>query len=319
MSLQKQWLTRNFVIICRLLEIIGINALTVSFRPNWRTVYTVSMIVLALVQILYLLWCERSNLLSFMIVLPNWLFTFQGLFKLMMNLRKSDKLLSLRSKLSEIQQMLSETESNGPIICDVLKMSYYLQTIIFMFYLSSVVLVLLMPFVLWLVLGKKMLMFVFFVPGTDASTNEGFLLCMAMHAVMMPAAFFGYTGHECMFLGFVMPVAAYVDAFANEIQELNSNLTPPKPDQTVIRNQLNRIVKFHQLLNEYKAMLEDLYNVLILNKVGLNYLGIIITIVVILKSNDRMAYIFFALMFEQLTQVCLMGTIITVKVRPLGC
>ncbi|KAL1397683.1 hypothetical protein pipiens_009578 [Culex pipiens pipiens] len=209
--------------------------------------------------------------------------------------------------------MLKETEGNRLVIGRVLQLSHLLQKVIFALYLSSAIVVVAMPVVLWLVLAKKTLMFVFFVPGFDETTTEGFLLHVALHAFMMPAAFCGYTAQECLFLAFFMPVAACVDAFGNEVEELNSMLKLEERDDRAIRDQLNRIVKLHQLLNEYEAMLEKLYSLMFLNKVGLIYLGIISAIVVILKSNDRMAYIFFALQFEQLTQSCLMGTIVTVK------
>ncbi|XP_039452482.1 putative odorant receptor 83c [Culex pipiens pallens] len=313
MSTPEQSLVRNFEISYRLCEKIGLNALDRNYRPNWRTVYPGTVNVFALVQLLYLLGTERADLLQFLLILPHFLFTAQGFHKFILCTRRSSKIFALRCKLTEIQALLLETKSSGPVICRTLNISRLLQTLIFVFYLASVVLTILVPTMLWLVIGKKTFMFLFFVPGFDQYSTEGFLVNTILHAVILLAAFHAYTGYECLFLGMIMPVGAYVDAFGNEVQELNSVLSLKERNDPAIRARLNRIVKLHQLMNEYKAMLEELYNVLILSTIGLNYLGIISTIVVILKSNDRMAYIFFALMFEILFRICLMGTIITVK------
>ncbi|KAL1397685.1 hypothetical protein pipiens_009580 [Culex pipiens pipiens] len=313
MSTPEQILVRNFEISYRLCAKIGLNALDRNYRPNWRTVYPGTVNVLALVQLLYFLWTERADLMQFLLILPHLMVTALGFHKFILCTVRSSEIFALRCKLTEIQALLMETTSNGPVICRTLNISRLLQKLIFVFYLAAVVLTSLVPIVLWLVIGKKSFMFLFFVPGLDQYSTEGFLVNTILHAIILLAAFCAYTGYECLFLGLIMPVGAYVDAFGNEVQELNSALNLKERNDPAIRARLNRIMKLHQLLNEYEAMLEELYNVLILSVIGLNYLGIISTIVVILKSNDRMAYIFFALMFEMLFRICLMGTIITVK------
>ncbi|EDS43416.1 Odorant receptor 83c [Culex quinquefasciatus] len=301
-STPEQSLVRNFEISYRLCEKIGLNALDRNYRPNWRTVYPGTVNLFALVQLLYLLGTERADLLQFLLILPHFLFTAQGFHKFILCTRRSSKIFALRCKLTEIQALLLETKSSGPVICRTLNISRLLQTLIFVFYLAADVdLRVLSGF------GGS------HHPGSDHAMAR-FLVNTILHAVILLAAFHAYTGYECLFLGLIMPVGAYVDAFGNEVQELNSVLSLKERNDPAIRARLNRIVKLHQLMNEYKAMLEELYNVLILSTIGLNYLGIISTIVVILKSNDRMAYIFFALMFEILFRICLMGTIITVKV-----
>lgn len=215
----------------------------------------------------------------------------------------------------DIQELLGDGGSNDRILSRALRLSRLLQRFILMIYAVTSVVIVLGPILLWIILDEKIFVMVYFLPGIDGSSAEGFLVNLALHAVMLPVAICVYVSLECTFMALIIPVGAYVDAFGNEVSKLNSALNLTERNEATIRDQLNRIVRLHQLLIEYATTLQELYSMAILVKIGLVYLGIISAIVVIFKSqDDRIAYIYLMLQFEHLTRYCMMGTVITDKV-----
>lgn len=312
---EQQYLDRNFDYICRMLDLLGQNVLEPNYRPNWRTAYITSIVVIVMSELVYLLWTERSDLFAFLQVLPTLLFSCIGVQNVLVCALRSEKVLALRTKLTEILKIMAETEGNGPILCKGLQLSRLLQKCLMVLYALAAVAGIIVPLIIWAAWGKKILLFTPFVPKADPSTAVGFVETLVFQGYILLGAGTMYTAHECMFIAFIMPYAAYVNAFCNEIKELNSMLVAlPESDDSKIQNQLHRIEKLHQLLIEYVSMLQDLYNSYMLSKVALIYLGVISAILVILTFADPMSCIFLALLFEKLTKSCLMGTIITVKV-----
>lgn len=115
-AISERCLDRNFEITSRLFGLVGENALDPDFRPSWRTVYPASMNLFAIVQLLYLLWSARSNTLDFLVILPNLLFAAQGVQIFIQCTRRTDEILALRSKLTEILHILKETRGNCLVI-----------------------------------------------------------------------------------------------------------------------------------------------------------------------------------------------------------
>lgn len=122
---EQQYLDRNFDYICRMLDLLGQNVLEPNYRPNWRTAYITSIVVIVMSELVYLLWTERSDLFAFLQVLPTLLFSCIGVQNVLVCALRSEKVLALRTKLTEILKIMAETEGNGPILCKGLQLSKF--------------------------------------------------------------------------------------------------------------------------------------------------------------------------------------------------
>lgn len=66
-----EWLNGIFQLSYQLLDRIGGNIFDHRWRPNRRTFYTVAVMLLAAVEVLYLLWTDRSNVVKFLEAFQN--------------------------------------------------------------------------------------------------------------------------------------------------------------------------------------------------------------------------------------------------------
>lgn len=100
----------------------------------------------------------------------------------------------------DIQELLGDGGSNDRILSRALRLSRLLQRFILMIYAATSVVIVLGPILLWIILDEKIFVMVYFLPGIDGSSAEGFLVNLALHAVMLPVAICVYVSLECTFM-----------------------------------------------------------------------------------------------------------------------
>ncbi|KAL1379688.1 hypothetical protein pipiens_003747 [Culex pipiens pipiens] len=304
---------RIFSNVSRLYGLIGMNVLDPRYRIRGRTLVPWVVTLFATIQVAYFLWRERADLLKVMVILPYATFPVQGLHVMLQSVTNPSNFKDLQAKSTEVFELLNENLTNRPRMAKVLKVATFLQKMIIGSYGGSNGFIMVAPFIVWLISGTKSFIFLYRIPGVDEWSTVGFLMNLALHAFIIPIAYCKYVGIDCLFIAMIVPIAAYVDGLVNEIEEINDLMEQAKPDQKVIRTKLIRIAKLHQLLLEYEQMLEDRYNFMALVRIGSIVLGIISTIVAIYETGDHMAAFFSVFLLMQLTQNCLLGTVITIK------
>lgn len=306
---------RLFTNVSRLFALIGVDALDPMFRPKLLTMYPVLASLIAATEILYFLGSSRSDMIKFMVTLPYASFATQGIHTLALVLMNPASFSSLHAKSYEIFKLLNENHGNRLILARPLRIGTVIQSLMTTLYVVMLVFILFLPLATWWIIEEKILILLFRLPGVDDSSTEGFLETMALHVALLPIAFCGFLGIDCLFLALIVPVVAFVDAMANEMDELNQLLQSPEFSQAhEVRSKLNRLMRLHQLLIKYELSLEEHYNVVIFVKIGAIVFGLISTILVMFNVREIMAFIFTIILFEQLTQYCLLGAVICSKV-----
>ncbi|KAL9701150.1 hypothetical protein quinque_004591 [Culex quinquefasciatus] len=270
--------------------------------------YPVLAALIAATEILYFLGSTRSDMIQFMVTLPYASFVTQGIHALALALMNPASFSSLHAKSYEIFKLLNENHGNRSILARPLRIGTVIQSMMTTLYVVILMFILFLPLAAWWIAGQKILILLFRLPGVDESCTEGFLETMALHVALLPSAFCGFLGIDCLFLALIVPIVAFVDAMANEMDELNQLLQSPESSQGhEIRSKLSRLVQLHQLLIKYELTLEEHYNVVVFVKIGAIVFGMISTILVMFNVRDIMAFIFTIVLFEQLTQYCLLG------------
>ncbi|KAL1400983.1 hypothetical protein pipiens_006985 [Culex pipiens pipiens] len=276
--------------------------------------YPVLAALIAATEVLYFLGSTRSDMIQFMVTLPYASFATQGIHTLALTLMNPASFSSLHAKSYEIFKVLNENHGNRSILARPLRIGTVIQSLMTTLYVVILVFILFLPLATWWITGQKILILLFRLPGVDERCTEGFLETMALHVALLPIAFCGFLGIDCLFLALIVPVVAFVDAMANEMDELNQLLQSPESSQGhEIRSKLIRLVQLHQLLIKYELTLEEHYNVVVFVKIGAIVFGMISTILVMFNVRDIMAFIFTIVLFEQLTQYCLLGAVISSK------
>ncbi|XP_052566554.1 uncharacterized protein LOC128092278 [Culex pipiens pallens] len=183
-----EWLNGNFQLSYQLLDRIGGNIFDHRWRPNRRTFYTVAVMLLAAVEVLYLLWTDRSNVVKFSEAFQNAMVVSQAVHMVSVGVGRFETFRELQHRMVDIQELLGDGGSNDRILSRALRLSRLLQRFILMIYAVTSVVIVLGPILLWIILDEKIFVMVYFLPGIDGSSTEGFLVNLALHAVMLPVA-----------------------------------------------------------------------------------------------------------------------------------
>ncbi|KAL1374226.1 hypothetical protein pipiens_018215 [Culex pipiens pipiens] len=295
----------------RTVNLIGFNVLNAEWRPNWRTALTFFVIAGSLFILGCTLMSRTSNIIEFFQVLPFGMLQVQGMHKIIVRIARPQDYYNLYVKSKEIFELLNENKNNNLVLYKSLKIATNLQKLMYAMYLTTVIFLDVMPICVWMILGERILAVPLFMPLVDETTVEGFVANYVSHLMMLLIAACGFVSIDCMFLAFVIPIAAYANAIEGEVQQLNDLLEQPKRDDKMIEEKCNLLYKVHQTLLEYESLLEDHNNIVMLFKVASIILGMVTNIIVIFKSSFPQAYFLITIFFVQLTQYCLMGTVVT--------
>lgn len=298
--------------VSRLFDLIGVNPLDPDFGPNRRMICTWIAFLVAVANVTFFLWKQRSDMVEFLMVVPYVSFVIQALHMMIKAMVNYSNYRLLYAKLKQILDMLNENSTSRKLMAESLQTGTVLQGLLAVLYTVSVIFILAVPFFIWCISGDKIFLIMYRLPAIDENTTLGFLETMTMHVAILLASFCGFVGIDCFFLALIIPIIAFVDGIENEIHELNQLLD--LEEASPIQSKLNRIVQLHQLLIEYELMLEDIYNFVMLVKVGTIVIGIISAILTIFTNQDKMAFVFAILLLVQLTQYCMLGTVISSKV-----
>lgn len=298
--------------VSRLFELIGMNGLDPDFGPNRRMIWTWTMLLVAITNVAFYLWKQSSDMVEFLMVVPYACFVIQALHMTIKVLVNHSNYRLLHAKSKQIFDMLNETSTSRKLMAESLQFGTVLQGLLAALYSMSFIFIISMPLFIWCISGEKILLLMYSLPAVDENTTQGFLETLALHVAILLASFCGFVGIDCFFLALIIPIIAFVDGTENEIHELNKLLE--LEDTNPIQPKLDRIVQLHQLLIEYEQMLEDIYNFVMLVKVGTIVIGMISAILTIFTNQDKMAFVFVVILLEQLTQYCMLGTVISSKV-----
>ncbi|EDS29230.1 Odorant receptor 83c [Culex quinquefasciatus] len=300
-----------FANVSRLLGVIGFDVLDPDFGPNWKMIYPCAIIFCAMLQILYLL--NRSDMVQFLVIVPYAMYEIKLVDIMVQCVAKSGMFQSLKARSDEIFELLCENPTNKQVMDKDLKVAIFLQKFIFGWNVQTSVLMIPGPVLVWLVSGKMILFFLYRLPIIDDQSAAGFLLNLIYHAAILLIPFCNSGGIDSLLVALIVPISAFINAIANEVFEINELLETDRRDELAIKTKLNRIARLHQLLLEYVSLLEDTFNGMALVRIGTIVLGTISAIITFFETGDPMTFVFIPVLFVQLSQCCLLGTIIPVK------
>lgn len=303
-----------FANVSRLLGVIGFDVLDPDFEPNWKMIYPCAIIFCAMLQILSLLWINRSDMVQFLVIVPYAMYEIKLVDIMVQCVAKSGMFQSLKARSDEIFELLCENPTNKQVMDKDLKVAIFLQKFIFGWNVQTSVLMIPGPVLVWLVSGKMILFFLYRLPIIDDQSAAGFLLNLIYHAAILLIPFCNSGGIDSLLVALIVPISAFINAIANEVFEINELLEKDRRDEPAIKTKLNRIARLHQLLLEYVSLLEDTFNGMALVRIGTIVLGTIAAIITFFETGDPMTFVFIPVLFVQLSQCCLLGTIIPVKV-----
>ncbi|XP_055645243.1 odorant receptor 67d-like [Toxorhynchites rutilus septentrionalis] len=293
---------------------IGLDVLDYGYRFGGRTLLTLMVAITATFMSSYafLFGLYQADMLKVMDVIPFFMIIFQGVMEAMKRMLNPTKYRVLLEKSKRLFEHLNQNEGNSKELYDALQYTLTLQRLLVYWYSIIYVIVISITFAISFV-GEKQLPMPLLLPGIDESSTTGFILLTAIDLVQMIVGNRGYITFDSHFLFMVFPISGYVNAIENEINTLNSMLNAVTRDQKAISAQFLRIFSLHQMLDEFEISFENEWAMSNLMKIGSAILGLVSCLSLVFVGGSVRTYLTLGLFFTQMTQYCLMGTIITVK------
>lgn len=184
---------------------------------------------------------------------------------------------------------------------------------------------------------KRDLLFALRLPGIDADSFNGYVITTCTQIAMIVICVFGLAASDVAILLFVCSLAGFVDVFKNELDELNTMLNDEQRDERKIQQKVREICMQHLAVIEYEYLsicfskflllmlsmlihfryesdLDERYISTCLIQVISATMGISVCLFLVYVVRYIQAYVLLLVLFSQLLEFCMLGTVLTVKV-----
>ncbi|XP_055645242.1 odorant receptor 67d-like [Toxorhynchites rutilus septentrionalis] len=303
---------QNYRLHLKVSRSIGFTVLDPNYAFGRRTMFSLLVSFSALLMANFAIWRARADVVKVMEVISYLMIIIQGFQEAVLWVLRPARYRVLFEKSRELFRQLNENEENGKVLYVVLQYTLILQRMMLYWYTIMCVLVISITFAVS-VFGKKLLIMPLLLPGIDENANTGFCLLWVIHLVQLAVGHQGYVSFDGYFLYMIFPIIGYVNAIENEINKLNSMLNDSTRDEEALSAQFLRVCTLHQMLDEYEIKLQDNFIATNLVRIGSAIAGLVSCVSLIFVSDSLQTYLTLGVFFSQVTQYCLMGTIITVK------
>ncbi|KAM7347796.1 odorant receptor 67d-like [Cochliomyia hominivorax] len=307
--------SENFEILIRILRfsasICGIDLLRENYRMNWIT-YTLFTSITGYYIFVFLTIYKKFEedwtiILRATVTLGS---AFQGVSKLFSFISDKAVIMELYKLLSGIYK---EYEKKGDkywialeACLEKTKQGLISLTI---FYSIGYFGTIMVPWVSYVISGKRFLVIEFQVPGLDINTDIGYFLTLIFQSVLIVCFSFGLYCGDLVALMYLLQVFMFSYIFAAKIEYINEMIVKPenskKPNVT---KALKDIVEWHQLYLSYTSKCNDLFYYIITVQVMTAFISTILSIYLIIAGGWPGAYTYVFVSFCCLYLYCILGT-----------
>ncbi|KAL1400982.1 hypothetical protein pipiens_006984 [Culex pipiens pipiens] len=212
--------------VSRLSELIGMNGLDPDFGLNRRMIWTWAALLVAIANVAFYLWKQRSDMVELVMVVPYACFVIQALHMMIKVLANHPNYKLLHAKSKQIFDMLNETSTSRKLMAESLQFGIVLQGFLAVMYTMAFIFIISMPLFIWCISGEKILLLMYRLPAVDDNTTHGFLETLALHVALLLVSLCGFVGIDCFFLALIIPIIAFNNQLTAHLYDIKWYLLP---------------------------------------------------------------------------------------------
>ncbi|KAL1395006.1 hypothetical protein pipiens_011555 [Culex pipiens pipiens] len=133
-------------------------------------------------------------------------------------------------------------------------------------------------------------------------------------SICLQSAFKLYYGYRHRHF-YLETLVGFVDVFASDMNDLDRMLDSGDRNEEFIRDKVKSICGQHQHIIEYESDLDERYIVICFVQVFTSISGVVVALFLVYMIQFIPGYMLVLASFVQLLQLCLLGTVLTVKVE----
>ncbi|XP_055605510.1 putative odorant receptor 92a [Uranotaenia lowii] len=282
-------------------------------RPNYRSWMAATVTTAYLVTIPYTIWYYYPDYFFIMQALAPVGIGFQGLFKFYSALVHRKFFQDRAKYLEDFHRKHINHPRNRVTLLDLMRKSYLFGKFLVASYLSAIIGFALYPIYIYVIYGEKTFALTALIPGINHDSYTGYLITTCVQMFTLALGLCGLSAADLTILIFVVNLAALVEVFKGNLQDLNELLEAPIRDEEAIRKKTREIFIEHGDIENYETELDERYFFINLMQVGSAVSCLSIALFLCYTTKYLPGYGFIAGMFFELLEFCLLGTIFTVQ------
>ncbi|XP_037943824.1 odorant receptor 67d-like [Teleopsis dalmanni] len=281
--------------------------------PNYRINWVTAIIVVTIFSYFFL------NILT-VIKLNSWLFLLEAFCMSGSAITGASKLIIgmiYRKQLAKMNKLIEniykEYEKKGEKYyaalhesCEQIRKFFIIVGLSFVLPCGIIVVV---PFILQSIHGRRFLIMHFHIPGIDVETDFGYYLTNFSHCLCMYVGAFGLYAGDMIMILFLSQPFLYVDILKLKIFEFNEKVGDAKVMSSMSSNlSLNDIVLWNQFYANYTKSCNTIFQSAVTIQVFTSALSILLTLFIVFTSSWHGAYPYLLITVTHLNIYCFMGT-----------
>ncbi|XP_055605514.1 uncharacterized protein LOC129753693 [Uranotaenia lowii] len=240
----------NIALIRRLTRVVGADVLRPNYRPNIRTLRTLTFIIIYLGCSFYTFWYYSSDYIQILKTLAPLGMGLQGLYKLYNAVIQREFFIAHEHYLDQFHQK-NKHHSRKKLITKRMVQTHTLNKLLLAAYAFAIAGFGLYPLYYYVVYREKALALAVLIPGIDWESNVGYAITVVFHFSLLALALTGITAADSAILVFIANLTTLVEVFKGSLQELNDLLEASKRDVRAIRQKTKEIFAEHYAIIRY--------------------------------------------------------------------
>ncbi|EDS26718.1 Odorant receptor 83c [Culex quinquefasciatus] len=284
---------------------VGLDFKTTEWDINIRSVGLVLFMLTTYGLCFYTGWILREDWQSMLETLLILVLNMQGTSKLWVGFVHKVRYSKLFETTEQIYASFDADERNRSILRDmVVKLTFFLKGMTIMYEMAGGVVVIFVALFVVITL---------FIPYVDHTSWIGYMITFIVHSLMVVCCCNGYLASDTAFVYIVVPIIGYANSLQNEIVHFNKLLTMPKRNEKLIAEKLDRIGKLHRMVIDFELHIIEHFQVGCLAEISLQAGSVLLCIFLSYICGYVQAYSILVVVFSQIMEYCVIGTIITAK------
>uniref|UniRef100_A0A1S4JE96 Odorant receptor n=1 Tax=Culex quinquefasciatus TaxID=7176 RepID=A0A1S4JE96_CULQU len=303
----------NLLFVRRLVDFVGLDFMIENYKFNWRTGSAVFFCVTVTSLSFYNMAFFYPDMYRICEVSVPLTLTLQNVVKLYYGYNHRHFYLETYDRIRQLHLKHQNHERNHEKLLLLIERIHVLTKLMTIVYFCGGLSYLFYPIFMHFYYHEWVLALALRIPFVDPDSTVGYSITSLFHLTLIIVGCTGISAADIVITLMVGSLIGFVDVFTNEMHELDQMLDSSERNEKCVREKVRSICLQHQHLIEYESDLDERYIVICFVQIFTSIAAIVIALFLVYTIQFIPGYVLVLAGFIQLFQLCVLGTILTVK------
>ncbi|XP_001846629.2 odorant receptor 67d [Culex quinquefasciatus] len=303
----------NLLFVRRLVDFVGLDFMIENYKFNWRTGSAVFFCVTVFGLSLYNTAFYYPDMYKICEVSIPLSICLQSVTKLYYGYRHRHFYLETYDRIRQLHLKHQNHEENNAKLLLLIERIHVLSKLMTLLYTCGGLSYLAYPVLMHFMYQERVLALALRIPFVDADSTTGYIITNLYHVILIIVGCAGISAADIVITLMVGSLVGFVDVFTSDMNDLDRMLDSGDRNEEIIRDEVKSICGQHQHIIEYESDLDERYIVICFVQVFTSISGVVVALFLVYMIQFIPGYMLVLASFVQLLQLCLLGTVLTVK------